>query len=243
MNYTYFFKRLNILLLFWITQSTVNAQFKFGLGLLGYTKVLSPLYNQDLSSNAWSGYLEFAGLIKDHFEPGIQIGGYAFIHATEDFNNPIPFKNTSSATILGYLRYYFLENLNIRPYVFGGLGYANHSVKITQIKTITLPFLGTSQYKQSIVTETQNAFAYKIGAGVRLWKYMDLGLHYTYLGSIENTLENKVYQAHGVEFSLALTFGGNLKNTETTEKPARPKKESINKEKPLDNNYGKGQYY
>jgi opacity protein-like surface antigen len=238
MNYTYFFKRLNILLLFWITQSTVSAQFKFGLGLLGYTKVLSSLYNQDLSSNAWSGYFEFAGLVKNHFEPGIQIGGYAFMHEDEDPSNPIPFKNVSSANILGYLRYYFLDNVHLRPYVFGGLGYANHTVQITQIKTITLPFLGTSQYKQSIVTETQNAFAYKIGAGVRLWKYMDLGLHYTYLGSVENTLENKVYQTHGVEFSLALTFGGNLKNTETTEKPARPKKE-----KTLDNNYGKGQYY
>lgn len=218
---------------------TAKAQFKFGLGG-GYSGVFgSENYNDKFPTHGLTSDLEFGYLIKDHVEPGLRLGfNYqANPNATKTSNRvgDMDFPNLYNLTVMPYLRYYFLESVAFRPYLVGAFGYSYNS---TDIITYSQPILGNANldYKAS-------GFGGRLGAGVRLIKFLDLSLSYAYLGNLKreftaaggvgqnipettedlfnasggDVYKNK-YHLHALELQLNFVFGGNLKKKDKKDK-------------------------
>lgn len=160
-------------------KNTSYTQFKFGWGLAGYTSILEKEFNKNLPSNGLNGYLEFGGLLENHFEPGVRIGGVMLFDTLDGI---------LQAYTMSYLRYYFMDNIDIRPYVFGGAGWAF---------TIGFPRLVFG------ISPTA-----RIGSGIKLAKHVDFSAYYLYAGQIFDL--SNIYTMHSLEFSFALTFGGHF---------------------------------
>lgn len=204
--------RILFLMIGFLLLQPAYSQFKFGWGFLGYSRVLNSDASENLATNGWNGYLEFAGLIANHFEPGVRVGSNIFVKVKGANSNNFSYSAgvLFNLSIMPYLRYYFLEIPAIRPYVIGGMGYSWNGFAGGKFKN------GDGvEYNMSIYSG--NSFAARIGGGVRLVKFLDLSLNYYYAGKLDADvkisnipLKNR-YHLHLLEMQLALTFGGNLK--------------------------------
>jgi hypothetical protein len=172
-------KKIALIALFFAFNHSLQAQFKFGWGLLGYTGGIGNKFRADLPSDGLNGYFEFASLVENHFEPGLRIGGIMLF----DTLNGI-----MQAYTMPYLRYYFMDSIDMRPYIVGGTGWAF---------TVGFPSL--------VLGISPTA---KIGSGIKLTRHVDVSAYYLYAGQIFSL--SNIYQMHSLEFSFALTFGGNF---------------------------------
>ena len=172
-------KKIALIALFFAFNHSLQAQFKFGWGLLGYTGGIGNKFRADLPSDGLNGYFEFASLVENHFEPGLRIGGIMLF----DTLNGI-----MQAYTMPYLRYYFMDSIDMRPYIVGGTGWAF---------TVGFPSL--------VLGISPTA---KIGSGIKLRKHVDVSAYYLYAGQIFSL--SNIYQMHSLEFSFALAFGGNF---------------------------------
>ena len=171
--------------------SKLQAQFKFGWGVLSYAGTVNSEYNKKFAQHSLGGYMEFGTLIENHFEPGIRMGGAGFF----SINNTALVLN---GQLMPYLRYYFLKMPLVRPFVLGSVGLVgNLGLNQDKVKNFGDFFVGA-----------------RIGGGIRLAKYMEIGLNYFYGGNFTATpvihAQQNKYNIHSLEFSFALAFGGNL---------------------------------
>lgn len=171
--------------------SKLQAQFKFGWGLMSYAGAVNKNYTQNFATHSLGGYIEFGTLIENHFEPGLRLGNLYFLN----INNISVIAN---GQVMPYLRYYFLKMPLVRPFVLGSVGLVGN--------------LGLSQ--KSVQRFGDFFVGARIGGGIRLAKYMEIGLNYFYGGNFTatNTINAKQnnYNIHSLEFSVAVAFGGNL---------------------------------
>jgi hypothetical protein len=207
----YLFLHLFLLL----SMQEISAQFKFGLGVLGYARIANPDFRDQFVANGWNSYLEFGGLIKDHYEPGVRINTNLLFSADLADNFTAGF--LYNVSVMPYLRYYFLEMRNFRPYVIGGLGYnynATVGFKVSNPNDLQNTNVESLVYSGS-------SFGARVGGGIRLVRFLDLSVIYYYAGWVKPTesLNNNNfagsglkdrYNIHVFEFQLAFAFGGNL---------------------------------
>jgi len=172
--------------------SKLQAQFKFAWGLMSYAGAVNKNYTQNFAPHSLGGYIEFGTLIENHFEPGLRLGNLYFI-SLENISI------IANGQVMPYLRYYFLKMPLVRPFVLGSVGLVGN-IGVAEKNTTILGdfFVGA-----------------RIGGGIRLAKYMEIGLNYFYGGQF--LAKEKIAQGatkkldiHSLEFSVAVTFGGNL---------------------------------
>jgi len=210
-------RKIAIIALFFAFNHSLQAQFKFSWGLLGLNVSMNPEYNKIFPTLGFNGYFEFGALIEDHFEPGVRTGGMIFFDATKGVS--------LNGHIMPYLRYYFLERQDVRPFVLGSVGLVGNAAGGVDVSNTNFS-VGGGYFVGA-----------RIGGGVRLAKFIEFGMNYFYGGRFES-INLLAIQApvqwnhlHTLEFSFALAFGGNLKPKDKIGIDNRAGK------------YGKGSYY
>ncbi len=223
------------------------GQFKFGISPIGVSAIVNKDYN--MARHGVGGFLEFAGLFKENYEVGVQIGySYYFspskqkfkidvdqflanpaglLSAQEMFGNVTAISTKSMSNLnlyaLPYFRYYFLPNPNLRPYLLVGVGIAYNMANAGTEGTAS----------QKLATYAGTSVSAKLGVGIRLLKFLEVGLSYGYAGKMtyekNNDLFNsasqeyqqgiqylkptlkQVYNLHTLLLHVSITLGGNIK--------------------------------
>ena len=200
------------ILFFLISLPHLQSRWKVGVGLLGYSTILTP----NDAHYGWNGNVEIGALFKEHFEVGVRfdasILGLNFF--SPKFGNDLRIASLVNYSLMPYLRYYFLKKTEFRPYVLAGLGYS-FSMGILYYDAI-----GPTQIVRDDKGLFGHNFATRIGAGIRFVRFLDFSVLYYYAGQAKINSTNflrepvkqlqKKYQIHMIEAQLAFVFGGNL---------------------------------
>jgi outer membrane protein W len=125
---------------------------------------------------------------------------------------------------LPYFRYYFLPNPNLRPYLLVGVGISYNMANAGTIEGMA---------SRKLATYAGTSVSAKIGVGIRLLKFLEVGLSYNYAGKMSYEKNNdlfdsasqeyqqgiqylkptlkQVYNLHTLLLHVSITLGGNIK--------------------------------